>query len=424
MVSSSTLFFDECEVTEQKAFVPDIFSALFQEADRRDVKNKDHSDEVFYRAPRSVVLRRLELMGCTEDAARGRFQEWHASKIKELQEYVGEEDDSSYSSFAVDELAVLQALDWSNWRDRVPRVLKTQYNYDPLDEPIDEIDRHMKDDDYHSSWLWFDKHDSLLSIRAILSACENVKSVTLDVGGLIGGGWLEQSERVCKAEYRTFQQRGQPVSPTIIIAEGASDIEILKTSLSRLYPEYEDYFSFLDHREFKVDGGASYTVKFLKAFAAARVPTTVVAIFDNDAAGITALSNARKLPLPTTMKCIRLPDIELARSYPTVGPQGEHYADINGRACGIELYLGKVALMKDDVLRPVRWAGFDQKANTYQGEVEGKAEIQKKFREQIKHQSASKNDFPELVALWRTIFDAASEAAEALQRNAKAPKGW
>jgi hypothetical protein len=48
----------------------------------------------------------------------------------------------------------------------------------------------------------------------------------------------------------------------------------------------QDYFSFFNHAELSVDGGAVYLVKFLKAFAAARAPLRIVAVFDNDTAGL------------------------------------------------------------------------------------------------------------------------------------------
>jgi hypothetical protein len=66
----------------------------------------------------------------------------------------------------------------------------------------------------------------------------------------------------------------------VILAEGSSDIEILRKSLASLHPSRKTIFSFFDHRELSVDGGTSYLVKFLKAFAAARAALQIVAVFD------------------------------------------------------------------------------------------------------------------------------------------------
>jgi hypothetical protein len=48
--------------------------------------------------------------------------------------------------------------------------------------------------------------------------------------------------------------------------------------MEKLYPHFTDYFGFFDHNELSVDGGASYLMKFLKAFAAARISTRMVAL--------------------------------------------------------------------------------------------------------------------------------------------------
>ena len=48
-----------------------------------------------------------------------------------------------------------------------------------------------------------------------------------------------------------------------------------------------------------------------------------------------------------------MPDIELANNYPTIGPNGEEYMNINGRACSIELFLGKDVLSEDGKYIPV-----------------------------------------------------------------------
>ena len=122
-------------------------------------------------------------------------------------------------------------------------------------------------------------------------------------------------------------------------------------------------------------------VKMLRAFAAARAPLRLVAVFDNDTAGLEALRLVRGDGLPASFALVRLPDIELARKYPTLGPTGEHVADVNGRAASIELYLGKAALSVSGRFRPVRWKGTVKGEDAYQGEVEGKSDIQEEFEQ-------------------------------------------
>ncbi len=412
MTSACVLYLDNIEINEQKAYVPEVFSALFQETDRHEFPDEENGlINVDYCASRQTILRRLDLMGCTEDFSKQRFEQWRQIEIQ----------DANDSSFCQEEESqALNALTWLEWKKRVPKVLRTQFDH----KFADEIDRRMKDN-VDRPWLWFDGYDSLLSMRAIIGAATDFEMVKLDIQPLISAGWIAGDKKICEKAIRVVSARGQPTGPTLILAEGKSDIEILRRALGRLHPELADFITFLDHSEFQVDGGASFTVKFLKAFAAARIPSNIVAIFDNDTAGRKAYTQAKTLKLPPNMVCLQLPDIELGRSYPTIGPQGEHLCDINGRACSIELYLGRTALSLNGKLSPVRWTGYDAHAGAYQGEVECKVDVQSAFLKAMRHNSEdSGQDFPEMKLVWEAILEAAVHAAESSQKHARAPRNW
>ena len=98
-----------------------------------------------------------------------------------------------------------------------------------------------------------------------------------------------------------------------------------------------------------------------------------------------------------------LPPSSVGSNYPTTGPQGVAYMDVNGMACSIELYLGRDALSDEaGNLRPVRWTGWNRKMERYQGEVEGKAQVEQRFFD-ILASCASPSDaraaFPDLAAV-------------------------
>lgn len=55
--------------------------------------------------------------------------------------------------------------------------------------------------------------------------------------------------------------------------------------------------------------------------------------------------------------------------------------DMNGMACGIELYLGAEILTgRDGTLAPVQWKGYDVKLRQYQEELPAKGEVIDSFR--------------------------------------------
>jgi hypothetical protein len=125
--------------------------------------------------------------------------------------------------------------------------------------------------------------------------------------------------------------------------------------------------------------------------------------------------------LPQNISVMTLPDIELAKKYPTIGPQGEGIANVNGRAASIELYLGRASLVDaNGNLRPVRWTGYVPPFNAYQGEVEGKADIRAAFLRGIviaASAQAARNAHPELVSVWQAIFSVTERSTSEARRN-------
>ena len=421
MGSYCSLYFDEMDVCGVKSYVPDQFCALFQESDRRVRRPKDgdaddDASDVVYEASRDVILRRLDLLGYTNAVASREFAAWLAEERARWAEYSADDGD-----WAAETNAGIRSLTFEEWRRRVPEHLANRYE---REQPHDEIDRHMRESE--DSWLWFAGYGSLTSIRAMLDACPSVATVALDISDLIGGGWINEDEAICALARETNKLEPRPLAPIVVLAEGSSDIRILQRSLAKLFPERQDYFSFFNHAELSVDGGAPYLIKFLKAFAAARAPFRMVAVFDNDAVGLQAFRQAKALNLPANMIVVRLPDTELARAYPTIGPQGRHAMDVNGQAAAIELYLGRTALTRGCELRPVRWAGYVQGAASYQGEVEGKGEVEALFLEELGRLTDPAElsaAYPELRGVWEGIFDAVEHSSSELgMRVGKRPQ--
>jgi hypothetical protein len=411
MGSYCEIRFDNLDVCGAKSAVPDHFCALFQESDRRIQRVPDsdpeHTPYVVYETSRSVMLDRLALLGCTTAVVRECFDDWRLGQIETWS------DDGE--DWATRLTSTLKALTFEEWQSRVPHVLRDQFSNK---EPADEIDRNMLDTGGDDGWLWFAGYGSLISIRALLDACPDVQAVSLDISDLVGGGWLEEDVALCAERRANDPLEPRPLAPTVVLAEGSSDIRVLQHSLAALFPERLDYFSFFNHVELNVDGGANYLIKFLKAFAAARAPLRLVAIFDNDVAGAQAFEQARRLNLPRNIILVRLPYIDLAGEYPTIGPQGEHVVDVNGLAGSIELYLGQSALTKDGALRPVRWTGYVASAGVYQGEIDGKGEVEAAFLALIDSYPtahAARTAHPDLVSVWQLIFAAVETTAEVAQ---------
>jgi hypothetical protein len=420
MGSSCELKFDRISVASQKSYVPDEFVCLFQEGDRGLIAGSGPGEEnvmVGYSAGRAVIIERLDLMGYTTENARHHFEEWLCLERENYGEYEREEP----GGWAAETGAALRALTYEEWLSRARDVLLTRYDFDrPMDEYKDETDRQMRD--LSDGWLFYDSN-ILPIIRSFLIAFPDIEEVSLDISSLIGGGWINENERICETRRSPGLQPRSDLEPTVIIAEGSTDIAVLKKSLQKLYPYLTDYFAFFDYESPKVDGGASYLLKFLRAFAAARINTNIIAVFDNDAEGAAVFTQACTVPLPTNIRIMKLPDIELARNYPTFGPQGSHRIDVNGRAVSIELFLGRHNLLGNDGdLFPIIWSNRLSGSRQYQGALEAKQTVLSRFMEEINQDHRSDHyhtRFPELITLWEHFFTLRREAPRIIKLSGR-----
>ena len=137
-----------------------------------------------------------------------------------------------------------------------------------------------------------------------------------------------------------------------------------------------------------------------------RVLNNVLIVYDNDAEGAANFDRTCALNLPTNMRTMKLPDLDCFTRFPTVGPDGRHEANINGRAAAIETYLHT----RGDAC--VRWSSYNDKAGAYQGELIGKEHYMREFLEQPNLDPAY--DYQKITAVLDLIVKNAIAMREAL----------
>jgi hypothetical protein len=263
--------------------------------------------------------------------------------------------------------------------------------------------------------------DDRFALRAILLAFPD-EEVVLNATDLLEDGHTTRAEviRLPSDSIGAISGMAGMHAPVVVLTEGSTDAEFLQDGLAVLYPYLTDLIRFLDYQaDRRPEGGVSALMRTVRAFAAAGIVNRVVAVFDNDAAAADVLRTIGSLKLPDQIQIIRYPDLELAKSYPTLGPptadlpEGSiSFANINGLAASIELYLGADVLTSSkNELHPVQWKSFLPGIGRYQGEVTNKELIHKAFR--AKHKSISRD--PSLLETqdWeglRLILDAIRRA--------------
>lgn len=192
----------------------------------------------------------------------------------------------------------------------------------------------------------------------------------------------------------------------IVLTEGKTDSKYLKEGLNILFPEISDYYHFMDFEIANSDGGASFLVHSVKSFIGSGINNLIIALFDNDTTGKKEITKLKKIKyLPENIKAVQYPNLKLATDYPTIGPTGMQNIDINGSACSIELYFGKDILIDNGILTPIQWKGYDNLVNQYQGEIQNKNKLQKKFEKKLKSKENIRGkDWSDLTSLIKTMI--------------------
>ncbi len=305
------------------------------------------------------------------------FQEWSEAAKKYAKILSDDEYDHDTNSYKHLEVARNQATTFAE---------KTVLDSLPFDEDFFGLER-----DYIDHWSIF---------RILLDAFNPEDEVTLDYTYLYDGGWCDGLP----------QPEDFLVPKTIILTEGKFDANVISCAMHLLYPHLEKCYSFVNFSDYKIQGSTSFLTHYFKLFIASGIQNRVIALYDNDAAGLAELTELNKIALPNNFRAMHLPDLELANDYPTLGPIRNEKTNINGKACSIELYLGRDILQENGNYVPIQWKGFVDKTQTYQGEIIHKGQIQERFRQKLNVATESNTfdaeQWSEMIILLESIFSA------------------
>jgi hypothetical protein len=393
MGSYCSLSINEFEIDSSKSYINPFMALIFNENDKRVRRIhyakyyteaiEDNTEDVNcfeYAATSGVIRDRLELLGHSLEKSVQAYSNCLQNTISERREWgLGDH-------YTVDHLETLKKIGFVGWTDIIRKIIRdgiSKYSLNQArDRSKDDLLTFVLDCDDEELFLGYPVTDYGLALRAILEALDETDEFVLDITSLVSSGYYHQEEKVCENTARRMQSQSLPFQKILILTEGSSDTFILSKSLKLLYPHLKEYFSFMDFASVRPDGGTSALERTVKSFAAAGLNNKILVLFDNDTAGLSAFNALKKSKLPTNIKLLVLPNLDFAKSYPTIGPQGFMDADINGRACSIELYLGKNVISENNgAFIPVRWSSLDSRQNDYQGEIIQKAQIQEKFKE-------------------------------------------
>lgn len=416
------------QIDSSKSYIDPFYSVLFNERDKRsrkvswDLYYAEPLDEQLlvptseYAATARVLKSRLELLGFTlEDA-----QQLYANGLKEHLDFYKEcllESNDNYERRHVKYFEELHEKGLNYWLHVIRQIMDSGiHSWDielDRDREKDDLITFMIDLSTEEFWLGFPCLSYGHFLRSILEAADDEHELILDITSLVDAGYYDADEPVCEVTAQSHVNSTIMFQKIILLTEGKSDREFLKRALHLLHPDLEYYFSFLEFDQMKAEGGSAALERNVKAFAAAGISNKIIALFDNDAAGQSSIDRLSKITLPSNINVMALPNLLFAESYPTKGPQGTTFEDVNGRACSIEMYFGNDILSIQGIFVPVLWKGMEDTIKAYQGELEQKSELQQRFLKKLntaeKHGLNADQDWSAMDIILKAIFKAAAK---------------
>ena len=370
--------------------------SLFQERDRKPVKsdqlNYEHyereredptSAEMAFERPLKELVPRLELLGFNLERVIGEYE--HTAEIwKDERQSFSDEDPASLSDlmsfsefcrFATEHpLSNLDGTFVSGFDEESEVTLRGRFAEHAVSNRIPNFRPY--DIQAYSERSYFGELVNILHPYSVmrLLAEENTNddaSVVWQYGPQVESGWATEGEFVSDARRReTF----------LIVTEGSSDVHILKRALELLRPGVADFFRFIDVSESHPFSGTGNLVKFARGLVTIDVQNQIIFLFDNDAEGLDAHTRLLKLCLPSNMRGVMLPELEVFRAFPAQGPEGIRDSNINRKAAALECYLDLDA--GDYPPAKVLWTNYKESLGIYHGALEYKETYGKKFLRQ------------------------------------------
>ncbi len=217
---------------------------------------------------------------------------------------------------------------------------------------------------------FFENLSPYLTLRLLAENEQNSeKLVQWRYSDVLEGGWIERDQVVKPLPDK---------SKILIVTEGSTDTFVIKRTISEILPDIADFFDFIDMEQSYPFTGTGNLYNFCQGLARIHIQNKVLAIFDNDAAGIEKYIQSRNLSKPNNLHICRLPDHESFSDFLTIGPNGIVRENINGAAVSIECFLDLQTIPEKD--RLIRWTAFNHKSKRYQGEFERKSDLIGEFK--------------------------------------------
>ena len=392
-----TLGVGKLEINWGKNDFYENFRDLFQPNDWKDIKYY-YADNVVeikkgYSRKLALVKPRLDLLGYTLENIKIIYESAYTEYCDAMGEYADpvltfEEYFNVFSKINLSKVNTLTEDDDWDFGEYVTKCIFEDK----------EIQRLLKKYSLgRKSGEFYENLPPRLLVRVL---CENPTAKDLPLqwymADHVENGWSKEEDLSPKLEDK---------DKILIVTEGKSDTFILQTSINKLFPAISDFFYFIDMEENYPFTGTGNLYNFASGLTKIKIQNKTIIVFDNDEAGIFSYKKCKeKLDAIPNLKFYHLPNMDEFKYFLTVGPTGDSYQDINGKAVSIECFLDLD--FNSSKAPKVRWTIYNEKSNKYQGALISKDEYTRTFKKHLEDEHYIKDKLyfliNDLIDFWCT----------------------
>ena len=392
-----TLGVGKLEINWGKNDFYENFRDLFQPNDWKDIKYY-YADNVVeikkgYSRKLALVKPRLDLLGYTLENIKIIYERVYTEYCDAMGEYADpvltfEEYFNVFSKINLSKVNTLTEDDDWDFGEYVTKCIFEDK----------EIQRLLKKYSIgRKSGEFYENLPPRLLVRVL---CENPTAKDLPLqwymADHVENGWSKEEDLSPKLEDK---------DKILIVTEGKSDTFILQTSINKLFPAISDFFYFIDMEENYPFTGTGNLYNFASGLTKIKIQNKTIIVFDNDEAGIFSYKKCKeKLDAIPNLKFYHLPNMDEFKYFLTVGPTGDSYQDINGKAVSIECFLDLD--FNSSKAPKVRWTIYNEKSNKYQGALISKDEYTRTFKKHLEDEHYRKDKLyfliNDLIDFWCT----------------------
>jgi len=227
-----------------------------------------------------ICKERLEIFGVTIESVREEYE-----KIREK-----EKDDN--------------ILDFDTYISSIKRIIRLKTTHSDKKHRFSKFQYNLIDNDFYikgqSDTMW---------IYSILYTMNEEDVIKYELT------WLINNE---SGEDEILKKMVNP--KIIVLTEGNTDTEYIKKGLKEICPHLADYYFFMDFIESEHTIGASMLVNKVKLFVGSGIKNQILAIFENDTAGVEGVDTLKKMNIPENIVVLEYQEVESTKDCNAIEP--------------------------------------------------------------------------------------------------------